>query len=772
MRHLQPEYVGLIDHLNEDNFKYVIREFVKEYFDTTDIRIKDGPYDGGNDLEIYKDGSQIMRNTQVTVQKKNIEGKLNKDLAKAKNNATDMGYDKILDFYCTIPMSGTQIDSYKKNARLNYGIELNIFDSNALAALSDSYLSIRTSILEVYNIADDQKLLNVNKHTKVLYDMFAIGKDAGELKRQFLHSLIITFIFENPNCEISNICEGLKSALNEDGQLELLIQSQIDRLRAKGVVVTGAEKNQVDISKEQKDKLQEILDAANSQEGLLKAELVECLTPYKLENKIKEIIDFIYSSFQANYEADLEELSGNSNHNTTALRNIYSDLLRFIAEKVQKENNPKEIARKVLDVCTSNTYLNKISASILFTKLFQSNKLEKYITQHKQIVFLDTQILLRLICLDIEKIQLDVFVSSVEDLTNAIEKYQGNIIMQTSQDYIFELTKQIHDALKLDRLFRIPIVQSMGGQTTNVIFNYYKILVDNNRYDRELNIYDFVSDILNLDVRTISSSEFNLVVSKKVTEIFHFMDIEVISIPFTEECLAIKREYEHALFDKAKSVKAIDNDVRTISYLSDRDQHKDQTSGLRNEPVIITWDKTFYSARKYVIENLVNKGYWYIYSPSKYADRLSVQNFQLNPKAINNNLVSLTELNFNTSSKTTFLDLMSNLFKAEDLTKISVAHRLIEFENSTKPKHEEPTNESLPDDSPLIKVLTELRTHYSSKSNKYGIDELVLTLENNHFAEEVYSLIIDSVTSWSSTNKINKTLFDKFDELIVQSIKE
>ncbi len=387
-------------------------------------------------------------------------------------------------------------------------------------------------------------------------------------------------------------------------------------------------------------------------------------------------------------------------------------------------------------------------------------------------MFYDTQILLRLICLDIEKSQNDDFVTSVEDLSTAIDKYHGNITTETSQDYVLELTKQIHDALKLDRLFKIPIVQRMGGQTTNVIYNYYRTLIENNRYDKELDIYDFVSDILNKDVRDINRNDFTKVVSKRVVEIFNFMDIEVVSIPFNEECIAIKREYEHALFDKAKSARAIDNDVKTIYYLSNLEAHKDQSSGLRNEPVLITWDKTFYGARKYVVENLPSKGFWYIYSPSKYADRLSVQNFQLNPKAINNNLVSLTELNFNTSSKTTFIDMMSNLFNAEDLTKIDIAHRLIEFESTTKPKSEEPANETLPDDTPLIRVLSELKTHYSAKSNKFGIDGLVSTLENNEFADTVYTLIMDSVSSWSSKKTISTSLFEKFDELISQMHKD
>ncbi len=88
-----------------------------------------------------------------------------------------------------------------------------------------------------------------------------------------------------------------------------------------------------------------------------------------------------------------------------------------------------------------------------------------------------------------------------------------------------------------------------------------------------------------------------------------------------------------------------------------------------NEPFLITWDNTFYKARQKILESFPKKNYWYIYTPAKLADRISLQNFQLNPTSINNNIVSLTESNFNIGSKTSFIDLLSSIFTKEDFVR-------------------------------------------------------------------------------------------------------
>lgn len=772
MDYLQTEFSNLIASLSEEHFNHLIKEFNKEYYESNDVRIVNGPYDGGIDMEVYMNEEVIKRAIQITVQKTNLENKLKKDLSKAKENAKNFDYQKTLDFYCTISLTGDTKRVWKRMALKDYAIDLKLYDGNALAALAEMFPSIKETLFEIFGVDKHHELIHVDKHTKVLYDMFAIGKDAGELKRQFLHSLIIIYVFEHVNCSEEEVFNGLKNSLQDNPQASLIIKSNIDSLRAKGVIINGAQKYQMELAADKRAEIQELLNTSIAQEGVLKIELQDCLSKYHLVPDTKKIVDFIYKSFQANYDADLEELSGNSKHEGSAIKKIYAALIKFLTERIKDSAASTKAAREILDICTCNDYLKKISASILFTKLFQSDKLESYINQKKQFLFLDTQILLRIICLDVERKNMpDSIMRSVIDFYETVTKFKSRIFLQTSHEYINELTKQIVDALKLDRFFSLPIIQKMGATTNNVIYNYYKILKDNRLYDSQLSIYDFVSDILGTNpLPNINSQEFIPIVSNKIEKIFGFMDIEIKSIPYNEEFLGIKREYEHSLHEKTKTARAIENDIKTIMYLSDPYVHKDDKANIMNEPFLITWDKTFFNARKMILKKYTNRTYWYIYTPAKFADRLSLQNFQLNPTAINNNIVSLTESSFNVSSTTTFVDLMSSIFNTQDLTNVKIAHKLIELEHMNKPLVEDPHNEDIQEETPVIRVLTELRSHYFKKENKFNNDDLVVTLENNILADEIYHIIFKNVESWKSSKKLMKDLFSEFDELIAQNI--
>ncbi len=76
---MSQEIKNLVNSLSEENFRQLVKSYAQKRY-KSEVRIIDGPWDGGNDLEIYIDGKDIKRNIQVTVQKIGYETKLKKDL--------------------------------------------------------------------------------------------------------------------------------------------------------------------------------------------------------------------------------------------------------------------------------------------------------------------------------------------------------------------------------------------------------------------------------------------------------------------------------------------------------------------------------------------------------------------------------------------------------------------------------------------------------------------------------------------------------------------
>jgi hypothetical protein len=58
---MSKELNNLICSLSEDNFRNLIKEYIRQKYNTHNVRIVDGPYDGGNDLEILIGDIEIKK---------------------------------------------------------------------------------------------------------------------------------------------------------------------------------------------------------------------------------------------------------------------------------------------------------------------------------------------------------------------------------------------------------------------------------------------------------------------------------------------------------------------------------------------------------------------------------------------------------------------------------------------------------------------------------------------------------------------------------------
>lgn len=330
MDYIETEIANLIGKLGEVNFKKLIKEYNKEYFKTSDVRIIDGPYDGGIDLEVRIEEKLIKRNIQITVQKTAFEKKLFEDVIKAKENVEKFDYQRNLDYYLTSSLSPAKKREYKKDALVKYEIELDFFDCKDLAELSDEYKSIKNTLYDIFSLPQEKELVKVDKQSKVLYDLLAVGKDTGELKKQFVHSFILFFIYENPGCTEGELISGLSETIGSGDIISNLIRGQISNLRVKGVLKSGETKNQLVLSEDKYLEIHDLLNTCLAQECILKDELTEVLTKHNIADCTNEVVELLYQSFQENYNADIEELSKSNNHHSSAIKKIHSDLIKFL----------------------------------------------------------------------------------------------------------------------------------------------------------------------------------------------------------------------------------------------------------------------------------------------------------------------------------------------------------------------------------------------------------------------------------------------------------
>jgi hypothetical protein len=765
----QVELSNLISSLSEEHFKTLIKEYLKEKYKTTQVRIVDGPYDGGNDLEIYIKDKEIKKNVQITVQKNGYEKKIEEDLQKASDNVNKYAYLNQMDFYISQKISKAKRNELEHKSEIDYGITLKIIDSNILSQEAETYQSINNFTYDCHNI-NVETPSKFDKPTKVLFDVLTHNKNVVEIKKSFIHSHIYSFLYANPSTDADNIFDYVKTQL--DSVEKNYIEKELNFLRSKQYIISPSDNKKIfNLSNEKKKDIDTIFSDVNMKEEELKISLKAYIEKKQLTLDCEELLNHLYQLYQENYAIDINEIKNTNDSFSSSLKKTYNDLIKFLTKKGIDEEKAKLYTMELLNLCGENDFLNKLSTVHLFNNLYSSDKLEKYINEQNQVMVLDTQILIRMLCVlyDEKFNSQDMAIQSVKILLSVMDKFKEKIEVFSTYDYVAEVAGHLLEAIKLQKFFSFPFISKLGN-SKNVFYNYYLELKQNNRLEDDIDFYEFVNILLDEDIEYTTDEDFLRQVTKKIESLFVMDGIGLVYHQPYMNYLDIKKEYEVSLSyqSKDRTYTAIENDLRTILYLSTKKQNQDETI----EPFLITWDSSFYSFRKDLIKKHKELSYWYIYSPLKVVDRLSVMNFNLNPQSINLNIVALTETNFNyTTKKNPFIDVISGFFNTKkDVSKLDIIQKLARLQDDTQDIENMPVYEDFnekEEDSIITKLLLDVRKHYYSNTTKFKFDDIIELFENKELVDDIVNVFTNAIT-----NKAKTITYSDFDNLITKNKKD
>lgn len=203
------EYANFIETLSEDSFNHLVLEYEKEFWGTNDVSLTNGPYDGGNDLVVVVNKEELKNTIQITVQKE-YASKLQKDLDKALLNAKQYNYNAVLEFFISVKISPKKKNELKRIAIRDKKITLNIYDANYFASEADNYVSIRETLATLHKKMYPSINVALDNGTKILYDTLSLSKKVNSLKTNFVQSLILSYLFQNPCSTIKQMFDSLK----------------------------------------------------------------------------------------------------------------------------------------------------------------------------------------------------------------------------------------------------------------------------------------------------------------------------------------------------------------------------------------------------------------------------------------------------------------------------------------------------------------------------------------------------------------------------------
>lgn len=345
----------------------------------------------------------------------------------------------------------------------------------------------------------------------------------------------------------------------------------------------------------------------------------------------------------------------------------------------------------------------------------------------------------------------------------SIESSSAQINMYTTDGYVSETAGHIIEAIKLERFLDLPYIKSMG-RSQNVIFNLF---LEFRNKKSSLKFSDFIKDSFGIDISNLRYDEFNIFMNK-LTRIlrsrFEMLGITVLSIPQFINYEKYKKEYENIYSyisskeNVCKTPNALYNDLNTILLLSK--DYQPTTDCDFKEPFLITWDQTFYKFRKDMNKRFSELGDWYIYTPLKFANTLSVLNFKIDANAINYNIVSIAEDRFNLSNDNiSFMDLLNSFYSDKDISDWTLAGRLSQMRQELI---DEQAEDSLIEATlPIDEFLMNIYQYYVKSNNSHGYKDIVALFTNNDFVDDIVTIISENLDA-----KFDMRIVSKFDALI------
>lgn len=202
--------------------------------------------------------------------------------------------------------------------------------------------------------------------------------------------------------------------------------------------------------------------------------LQQCLEKYNLQFYTNNVCDKLIELYNAHYNSEIEEINQSRENKNISEHKVFEDLenyLKTLSSSVDANTLVKDILFKVSD----NVYLNKIAITTMFTNLFRSNSLDAYFSMFKKNIYLDTQVLLQVICWSFKNVDYDdIQYGAVNFFMQQVKSQKDKVCLLTTKEYVEEAVYHLWEAYRLQRLLDIPTIKDLGpSKNVFLIFTYF-----------------------------------------------------------------------------------------------------------------------------------------------------------------------------------------------------------------------------------------------------------------------------------------------------------
>lgn len=740
--------IHLLGSCEKHEFDRVVKSYLKEVYSYTRVINTDGKDDIGLDIKVLDD-SGCKYQYQLTVQKSDnanersaLKSKIFKDVQKAKENCKD-GYENILFFFYSYPLTNKLIRDYKREALKDYEIQLEIIDANQIAEEAEELANLKKSIYSLSNISEFKtSSFEDDKKNHLIYDLVSFGK-TSEIKLEIVKAYILQELYIRTSLtskDIEQSCTtNFKSSENNLFYNKLLqnlynVEQKIlyDK-KSKMYSLTEATRKEISNTNEQISI--EESHFVNQIGAILKENNIEFL----LDDVLKLLKDFYIATFDKRIKSlDTKDWED------------YNGPLSLLTNK-GKLSSPKAkgILKSLFSTCDENKYMQKICAECVFSSKVNIDDLEKYAREKKK-VYIDTTIALYLLCYYYQ--DTDDYKSYYYKLSKVFCQFckKNKIKLHITNRYLFEINLHIREAFNFIPFSKLQSFSSLGN-SRNVLYNFYLHL-----YSHELIDYSYEEYLSKFKFGIYDD---NTKLNQTISLFLENLGIEVINIPKEYKIESSSKLITNTLAynNKTKTNFALKNDAIMLDFLGDKDVDVHPI-----EPVFVTWDKIMFKVLKAYFNENPNAQKWMQFTPSQLIDRYSLLSFSINEETITKEMLALLSGDF-IQQTYSLIDALTLIINPDEKVGREYVNAFVEMKNdSIYTISKDPDEESDNQETDIIDyIVHEITLHF--KENRAA-------LKNLFSIEELFPIVLDTIRGliehYSKYKQLESKDFIPFDNLI------
>lgn len=637
---------------------------------------------------------------------------------------------------------------------------------NRIVALLDKRIGINLPKNTNKNSVKTPIVKPLDDNTKLVFDTLTTCPAVNDVKSKFIESYILLFLFEHNSATSADIISYLTHKLElNDTNLYNIVLGKLNMTDC--IVTTSSTPKMFGLSDKKRLEITKVKETVTQSSNILKEQCTEICLKYDLNADSQTLDTFICKLFEIGFSTEINEWSRTAVKKETALKNTYEELVKYLHIKSELPiTYVAPIANELITIYSKNPIIYKANASRMFFSLFKNNRLDEYISLNLKEFVLDTQILLQICCVTFDTFELvnaDILYKVGKRFWRNV-RANRNVKLYTTDVYVEEVANHLCAAYKLSRFLELDYIQDLGP-SKNIFFNHYLAIKKEGYVE---SFHDYICQFLDEDVSDMKANELQTFTYNQLRNIFEDLSIEVLATPEIEDFSKYKKEYEISMsfmgYDN-RSYNARKNDIYSVIWCGNL------FDTFENTPYLITTDTSFVGIRNRMVEKFNELSYWYVFSPQKISETLSLMNFRVEPTMIDDNIISLVESNFNTSNDTiSFIDLLNTFVDDKNLSEWKLAAKLSKIRKLKTTAVNETTLSN--NNQPIDEFLLLLTDSYSKRTDGYKLIDLIDIFCDNESADRIAEYIYYKLESFKlGTTKLDTEVFKFFDDLIYEHKK-